>query len=90
MAKKKKITKKYLESNFYFFDKVTYSKGTFRFRKGYFYRMGMSDEDWGKLVVAELKKGGIKAKVVNTKDNWQRWPKDSYFVAEVRIGEDYE
>ena len=35
----KKITKKYLEENFIGFDKVSKTKnGTFKIRRGYFYR----------------------------------------------------
>jgi len=82
---KKKITKKYLEENF-FFDKVNKTReGTFKIRRSYFYRHGIDEDKWGREVIAQLKKVGIEAKVVKTRDEFKSWPKHSYFMAEVKI-----
>lgn len=82
---KKKITKKYLEENF-IFDKVSKTKeGTFKIRRDYFYTHGMDEDKWGREVIAQLKKAGIEARVVKTRDEYKTWPKSSYFMAEVRI-----
>ena len=84
----KKITKKYLEENFIGFDKVSKTKsGTFKIRRGYFYKHGMDEDTWGREVVAQLKKGGIEAKIVKTQDEWRNWPKDSYFMVEIKINQ---
>ena len=81
----KKITKKYLEENF-IFDKVSGTKdGTFKIQRGYFYRHGMDEDTWGREVIAQLKKAGIKAKLIKTRDEYKTWPKGSYFMAEIKI-----
>jgi len=84
-TKKKKITKKFLEENF-FFDKVSRTRdGTFKIRKAFFYRGGMTASGWGRKVISQLREAGIDARLVRTEEEWKEWPKTSYFMAEVEI-----
>ena len=87
VQKRKKITKKYLEDNF-LFEKASRTKdGTFKLYQGYFYRHGMTSDKWGGKAIKMLEEQGIKAKLIDTTDSWNAWPKDSYFIAEVKIEE---
>lgn len=87
VQKRKKITKKYLEDNF-FFDRASKTKdGTFKLYKSYFYPMGMTSSKWGEKSIKMLEEKNIKAKLIKTTDSWKSWPKDSYFIAEVKIEE---
>ena len=64
-------------------DKVTTSKGVLRVRRTYFYRHGQTAQGWADLVTMNLQAAGLSGFTVEAHDDWARWPRDSYFTAEV-------
>lgn len=64
-------------------DKLTARKdGTVEVKRGYFYRHGMTSDQWAQRVQAALDAAGCTScKVVDHRDDWREWPKDSEFVA---------
>ena len=77
--------KKTLEANGLFYDRLTAKKdGTFEVKRSYFYYHGFHAKDWGAKVQAALDAAGVRFKVVDTRDDWRVWPKDSFLVAVAR------
>jgi len=71
-----------LQRNDVFPDKLIQKKdGTFEYRKCYFYRHGATTEMHVKKILGVFP----QAKIVEAYDNWQRWPKDSYFMVRFRF-----
>lgn len=71
-------------------DKVTFKKdGTTEFRRSYFYRHGCSAEKFRDSVVAQLAAVNLHLEVIECRDRWAPWPRDSYFLVRghIRIGE---
>lgn len=72
--------------------------GVFTFRYGFFYRMGMDDKKFGNKVVAELKKGGFNATILDTGEHWAAFKggakefssQDSFFWAVAQVERDSE
>ncbi len=66
-----------------FADKITARKdGTVEVKRGYFYRHGMTSEQWAQRVQTALNDAGCTScKVVDHRDDWREWPKGSEFVA---------
>jgi hypothetical protein len=60
-------------------------KGGFVFKQGYFYRHGGSPEKFAERIVGRTKAAGLTPVVVDTRDNWNAWPKDSWFEAVVKF-----
>lgn len=61
------------------------ANGTIEFKSGYFYRCGRTAEGFGQRVIDELEQLGLKPTLIKFNDSWNAWPKDSYFIAEVRL-----
>lgn len=62
-------------------DKITCrADGTVELRRNYFYRHGMTSQEFGGLVAESLLTGW---KVVRTRDEFRTWPQNSYFLAVV-------
>lgn len=59
---------------------ICHKNGAVTVKRGYFYRHGMDGSKWATKVQAALAAANIKAEV-SGRDNWQPWPKDSYFEA---------
>ena len=59
---------------------IAKKNGTVEITKGYFYRHGQTSQGWAARVQAALPSGLI---VVDHRDDWREWPKDSEFVAVV-------
>lgn len=57
--------------------------GTIEIRQGYFYRHGMTAEKMENKVLKYIP----TATIVESGDNWQPWPKDSYFWVQIRLTE---
>jgi len=66
------------------FDKtISKRDGTIEIRRGYFYRHGMTTEKFENRILKEIP----TAKIVDSGDNWQPWPKDSYFWVRIQLTE---
>ena len=61
-------------------DKFFQRKGIFTFKRGFFYTHGQSA-----YKIAEKIKQALNAEVVEVLDDWQSWPKDSYFVVKFKL-----
>ena len=62
------------------FDRVIAKKtGEIELRYGNFYRHGRTPEKIAKSVAAILAAAGIPHRIVSTYENFQPWPRDSYF-----------
>lgn len=74
-----KFAKKQVEEIRDFFpDRVIYRRdGRVVFRKNYFYPHGMTAEKWADTVLDRFP----SARLVSSDDNWNPWPKDSFFEA---------
>ena len=59
---------------------VAKKNGTVEVTKGYFYRHGQTSQMWADRVQSFLPEGLV---VVDHRDDWRVWPKDSEFVAVV-------
>ena len=60
---------------------VCHKDGTVSIKRCYFYRSGMDDEKWGNRVMMALDDIAV---LVKTVDDFELWPKTSYFVAVVK------
>lgn len=61
-------------------DEVTCRQdGTVEVRRSYYYRHGMTAEQWGKVVQKAVEP--TCGRVVETRDEYRHWPGTSYFVA---------
>lgn len=71
-----------LQKNDIFPDKLIQKKdGSFEFRKGYFYRHGATTERY----VNAILKVFPRAKILESYDNFQPWPRDSYFMVRFKL-----
>jgi hypothetical protein len=67
-------------------DKVSFKKdGAIVFKRSYFYRHGYSAEKFGAAIEERLTVQGFKIASLETRDAWAAWPRDSYFIATVRL-----
>ena len=67
-------------------DKVVRHKdGTFSLKSAFFYRHGRTAEKFADRVSADLKEAGVKFTVEECFEDWNSWPKDSWFVARIRV-----
>lgn len=63
-------------------DKLIQKKdGSFEFRRGYFYRHGATTEGYVKAILRVFP----EAKIVESYDNFQPWPRDSYFMVRFKL-----
>ena len=63
-------------------DSLTFGRdGTITSKHGYFYRHGNSPEK----IAARIKAALPTAVIVDARDKWSRWPKDSYFLVKFRL-----
>lgn len=71
-----------LQRNDVFPDKFIQKKdGSFEYRRGYFYRMGVTTES----CINAIKKVFPQAVIIEAYDNFQAWPKDSYFMVRFKL-----
>lgn len=61
--------------------------GTVVAKRSYFYRHGMTAEKWLEWVLGKLEHLGFTIGLTECNDNWNAWPKDSWFEARVEIKE---
>ena len=67
-------------------DVITFGRdGVITAKWGYFYRHGRTAEYYRDRVVKEL-----PVEIVEYRDDWKQWPKDSYFVVRFRWIDNYE
>ena len=79
---KKQVTRK-LEAAGIHPDTFTAKKdGTVEVKRGYYYRHGQTSEKWAQRIQAAL---GSEFKVIDHRDDFRAWPKDSEFVAVVAL-----
>jgi hypothetical protein len=64
---------------------VRHKNGTFSLKRGYFYRHGMDESKWASRVFDMLKKENVDFEIVESFDDWNTWPKDSWFVCIIRL-----
>ena len=84
MTEKQKQIKQALEASYIYPDKVVcHRDGKVSVKKGYFYRHGGTSRKWADKVLIALKDVGA-VELIDYRDDWQVWPKDSYFVAVVK------
>jgi len=66
-------------------DKLILKKdGSFEFRRGFFYRHGQTTEKYANAI----KQVFPRATIVESFENWQPWPRDSYFMVRFKLPED--
>lgn len=58
--------------------------GTIEARRGFFYTHGYTSTDWMNDVVAHLASLDIAVTVVESFENWQPWPRDSYWTVTLK------
>jgi len=58
--------------------------GSLEVKKSYFYRHGYSAEQWAEKISLILEEALMRYIQVDSYDDWNDWPKDSYFVALVK------
>ena len=63
---------------------VSYANKTIKIRCGYFYRH-RSLEDWVRAANQKLATLPFDFVITDTMDNWQPWPRDSYYQLTVRV-----
>lgn len=68
-------------------DSASFKKdGTIVIKRGYYYRpSGLSVEQFGAGIKALLSKKGFNVELVDTIDDWKAWPKDSNYIAIIRV-----
>lgn len=66
---------------------VCHADGTATVKKYYFYTHGQTARAWGEKVVEELRRAGFGVQLVKVSNNYNNWPKDSYFEATVAPNE---
>jgi hypothetical protein len=59
---------------------VCHKNGTVSIMYGYYYRRGNTATKWADEVVGGLEKMGFNVRLVEARDDFRRWPADSYFV----------
>jgi len=55
-------------------------------RGTFFYRHDGSADSWAQNVMDDLKNAGISFQWVSQRENWQAWPKDSYWEVIIQKG----
>jgi len=81
MTKFQKRVKEDLEESGVYTDKVVCKRnGTVEVKRSYYFRNGNTAEKWALQVKKGLESTGLSVKV-DSRDDWERWPKTSYFVA---------
>ena len=83
MTKFQKSVRKVLEESRVYPDKmVSKRNGMVEVKKSYFYTFGNSAEKFAAQVTKVLEEAGMEV-LVDSRNEWARWPKTSYFVAVV-------
>ena len=83
----KQIKARMQSGEYLFVNIICHGDGEMSFRKYYFYTHGQTAEKWGDKVVKALESIGLKVQVVEEIDNYNVWPKDSYFNCRVQVSE---
>jgi len=63
---------------------IAHKGGTVELRRGFFYTHGCTAEMWANSVVLNCAACDINVELVTQHENWNEWPKDSYFSATVK------
>lgn len=82
---KKQIKNLFEEHTLYDISNYSYKKGGFVFKRSYFYGMMKDPKKFGQSIEEEAKIIGLTPIIVDTTNNWNRWPKDSWFEAVVKF-----
>jgi RIO-like serine/threonine protein kinase len=83
---KKVIFQKFAEKEVGGFDRIVHHKdGTFSFKRGFFYRHGMTAEKYAEMMCVRLKEARVEFQFLESIEDWNPWPKDSWFVARFKI-----
>ena len=83
---KKIIFQKFVEENIMGVDKIVRHKdGTFSLKKGFFYRHGMDSDKWANILSERLSKANVNFNIVESFEDWNAWPKDSWFVVKIEV-----
>ena len=78
--------KKFVEENFMFVDKtVRHKDGSFYLKRGFFYRHGLTAEKHVERIVKQFKELGVEYELLDSYEDWNAWPKDSWMVAKFKI-----
>ncbi|MNV41015.1 hypothetical protein D3C71_1326370 [compost metagenome] len=81
--KTKKEVKEFLEDNFNF-DKITFHKtGEITVKRSFFYTNGASSSKLAEKIENAFPAGTIQ--IIKYEDDWQNWPKTSYFVVKFKV-----
>ena len=86
-----KITRKQITeaTEMIFPDKIVMHKnGAVTFKRSYFYRHGQNEQLWADKVCDALEAAGFYNRVISSVDNWNAWPKDSYFEVKIEMSRD--
>ena len=66
-------------------DRVVCKKdGSVEVKRYYFYPHGLDADNWAAKVEEALKLAQVQVSQVTGRNDWNNWPKDSYFVAVVK------
>ena len=85
MKTKEITTKEIYEFLEFSCNKVFKYKGIFVAQHNYFYTHGLTIEKFEDKIINILRSKNIEIKVVESGDNWNSWPKDSYFEVRFKI-----
>lgn len=67
-------------------DSVSFKKdGTIAFKQGYYYRPQYDVQQFADGIKKTLEKKGFKIEMVNVEDRWAPYPRDSYYLAVLRV-----
>ena len=82
----KKLTGRFFRENV-ICDKIIKSKDQIKFRNYFFYTHGRTAESFKNGIEKQLTKLGIDFQLIDYCENWQAWPKDSYFEVIIKLEE---
>lgn len=85
-SKEKKALKAAMENVYLGIDSISFKRdGSIVAKRGYFYRHGQSPESTARDLEKGLKTAGIEIDIIDKRDDFKAWPKDSNFVVTFKL-----
>lgn len=81
------LTKKSIKNTILCDRIIACKDGSYKFRSGYFYKHGQTAQKFSDKIIKQIEDNfkNVFINIIDVSDNWNPWPKDSYFETHLRI-----
>ena len=64
---------------------IAHRDGTFTAKRFFFYRHGGCEDMFAEKIISSLEERGMRVAILETSENWNAWPKDSWWEVKFEV-----